>query len=155
MRDGRASIDDIVRLVNDLGGDASRSAVGRYVKSAREKLEQYREAQEIAKVWVGKLEENPEGDVGRLLSEMLRTVAFQTIGAMGETKTARADQVMFLAKAIRELAAADKTSMERELRIRKEVLAEVGAKVADVGSRHGLTAAAQKDLKRELLGIVA
>ena len=85
IREGR-TIDDILTHLRTMGvEDISRSAVGRHVKSARETFEKYRQAQEIAKVWVNKLEAEPNGDVSRLLPEMLRVVAFQTIGQMGET----------------------------------------------------------------------
>ena len=85
IRDGR-TIDDILAALQGLGADVSRSAVGRYVKSARESMEKYRQAQEVAKVWVDKLEAEPAGDVGRLLPEMLRVVAFQTLTTMGESE---------------------------------------------------------------------
>ena len=124
IRDGRATIDDIVeRLESMIGEDApSRSSVGRYVHSAREKMARYKEAQELAKVWVGTLEEDPDSDVGRLLSEMLRTVAFQQLSTMGDdgAKVGTKD-IMFLAGAIRDLASADKIAADREIAIRREV----------------------------------
>ncbi|MDP3612732.1 MAG: DUF3486 family protein, partial [Rubrivivax sp.] len=42
VREGRTSIDQLVELINSLGGEASRSAVGRYVKTANERMEEYR-----------------------------------------------------------------------------------------------------------------
>ena len=80
IREGRATIDDLVVLIGSYGATASRSSVGRYVKNATAQLNRYREAQEVAKVWIGKLADDPQSDVGRLLAEMLRTVAFQQIG---------------------------------------------------------------------------
>lgn len=151
IREG-STIDDVVALIDDMGGDASRSAVGRYKKNAEEQMEQYREAQEVAKVWIGKLEEDPESDVGRLLSEMLRTVAFQAMGRMDE-KTKPGD-IMFLAKAMKELASADKISTDRELKIRQEVAKKAADKAEDVGRQMGLTADQSAGLKKELLGIV-
>ena len=92
IRDGRASIDDIVELIDDMGGEASRSAVGRYRKNAVDQMRRWQEAREISKVWVGKLEEDPSSDVGRLISEMLKTVAFQTVGGMVDGGDVEADQ---------------------------------------------------------------
>jgi hypothetical protein len=66
IRDGH-TIDEIVATLQGMGADVSRSAMGRYVKSARESMEKYRQAQEVAKVWVDKLETEPSGDVARLL----------------------------------------------------------------------------------------
>lgn len=137
VREGRATIDDIVSLINAMGGEASRSAVGRYVKDATEQMQKFREAQEMAKVWIGKLQAEPDGDVGRLLSEMLRTVAFQTIGTMdGSGKKVTMD-IMLLAKAIKDLAGADKLSVESAVKIRqearKQLLEEQKAKLDDLG----------------------
>ncbi|CAG0909845.1 unnamed protein product, partial [Darwinula stevensoni] len=48
IRDG-CTIDEILRALAPLGAEVSRSAMGRYVKSARESMEKYRQAQEVAK----------------------------------------------------------------------------------------------------------
>jgi len=156
IRDGRATIDQIVEKLDTMMGDdaPSRSAVGRYVKSARKQMERYREAQELAKVWVGKLEEDPDGDVGRLLSEMLRTVAFQQLANAGdEDAEISTKDIMFLAGAIKDLASADKVSMERELRIRSEMAKKAADKATEIAKRGGLSAEMVNDLRRELLGI--
>jgi len=153
IREERATIDEIVCLIEDMGGKATRSAVGRYKKNAEAQMMQYREAQEVAKVWIGKLEEDPDGDVGRLLSEMLRTVAFQTLGNMDEG--AKPADVMFLAKAIKELASADKTSVDRSLKIRQQVVKEAADKAEKISRDMGLTHEQQTNFRKELLGLVA
>lgn len=156
IREGRATIDDIVERLEDmLGEDApSRSAVGRYVKNTREQMKRYREAQELAKVWVGRLEEEPGGDVGRLLSEMLRTVAFQQLAGAGDGGAeVSTKEVAMLAGALRDLNSADKMSLDRELKIRQEVVKKAAAKAAEVAKRGGLSKAVVDDLRRELLGI--
>jgi hypothetical protein len=135
IRDGK-TIDDIVGALAELGAPVSRSAVGRYVKSARESMEKYRQAQEVAKVWVDKLEAEPTGDVGRLLPEMLRVVAFQTLTQMGESDDgAGAMDVMLLAKALKDLAGTKKADIDTELQLRKlraETKAKADAAAAEV-----------------------
>lgn len=154
VRDGRATIDELVELIEAHGAEASRSAVGRYVKSARQQMERYRQAQEVAKVWVGKLEHDPESDVGRLLSEMLRTVAFQTIADFDEgEKGASAGELMFIAKAIKELASADKISADREIIIRREFAKQAASKVEESATAAGMTAETISAIKREILGL--
>lgn len=156
VRAGR-TIDEITEHLARLAGEEapSRSAVGRYVRSAREQMRRYREAQEVAKVWVGRLEEDPEGDVGRLLSEMLRTVAFQTIGVMSERDGAEIgpDEIMLLARAIKDLASADKVAMERELKIRQEVARQAADAATKIAKRGGLSADAVQEIRREILGV--
>lgn len=154
VREDRATIDQIVALVDDLGGEASRSAVGRYVKNARQQMEKYRQAQEVAKVWVGKLEHEPASDVGRLLSEMLRTVAFQTISNFDESEDgASAGELMFIARSIKELAQADKLSAEREIRIRREFAKEAADAVEKQATAAGMTRDTVSAIKREILGL--
>jgi len=156
VRDGRATIDQIRGRLLELEGEnaPSRSAVGRYVQSAKQQMQRYREAQEVAKVWVGKLEEEPDGDVGRLLSEMLRTVAFNTLSQLGEGEAeAEAKDIKSLAQAIKDLATADKTSAERELRIRREVAEQAAEKAGEVARRGGLSKDAVQEMRREILGV--
>ena len=60
-------------------------------------------------MWLDKLEAEPNGDVSRLLPEMLRVVAFQTIGKMGEAeKEAGPMELMLLAKALQHMSAASR-----------------------------------------------
>jgi hypothetical protein len=120
VREGRASIDQIVELIKTLGGEASRSAVGRYVKTANERMEEYRQAQQMAAVWMDKIGKEPEGDVGRMLLEMLRVVAFKTIG---DIENASPEDLMFLGKALKDFAGADKLAVDKEINIRKLIAA--------------------------------
>lgn len=150
IREGRATIEDIVGLIREMGGQASASSVGRYKQNAEAQMARYREAQEIARVWVGKLQADPEGDVGRLLAEMLRTTAFQTLGGM---EAGAPQDVMFLAKALKDLASADKLTAERILKVRREMAQEAAEKAATVAKAKGLTRETVEELRRELLGL--
>ncbi len=156
IREGRATIDDLVVLIRSYGATASRSSVGRYVKNASQQLARYREAQEVAKVWIGKLTDEPEGDVGRLLAEMLRTVAFQQIGQMGEAEGKNAPKpmdIMLVAKALEHLAKSEKTAVDRAVKIRDEFAAKAADAAAQVAKQKGLTPATIDEIKRSILGI--
>lgn len=155
IRDGRATIDEIVEHLQGIGGEVSRSAVGRYKQRAEAQMVRMREAQEIAKVWVGKLQEDPQGDVGRLLSEMLKTVAFQVVGRLGEDgeETKPAD-VMFLSSALRNIVSYEKLNAELVLRVRKEVAAQAAETAVSAGRKAGLSAEALETIRREVYGIV-
>ena len=155
IRDGR-TIDDILGALRTLGAEVSRSAVGRYVKGARESMEKYREAQDMAKVWVAKLEAEPNGDVARLLPEMLRVVAYQSLASMGNSeKPAKAMDVMLLAKAIRDVAGTTKTQLEVEKQLRA-MRAELKAAAKDVETtarEAGLSADTVGAIKKRILGV--
>jgi hypothetical protein len=155
IREGR-TIDEILAALRELGAPVSRSAVGRYVKGARESLEKYRQAQEASKVWLDRLEAEPNGDVARLLPEMLRAVAYQTLTSMGEAEQpAKAMDVMLLAKAIRDVAGTAKTHIEVEKQLRV-MRAELNAAAKDVETQArqaGLSDDTVAQIKQRILGV--
>lgn len=155
IREG-CTIDEILRALAPLGAPVSRSAMGRYVKGARESMEKYRQAQEVAKVWVDKLEAEPSGDVARLLPEMLRVVAFQSLTTMGEAeKPAKAMDVMLLAKALKDIAGTTKVNIDVEKQLRamrtevKKAATEVAATARSAGMSEELVAA----IRTRVLGV--
>lgn len=150
IREDRATIDDIVAIIRELGGDASRSAVGRYKAKAEAQMARYREAQEVAKVWIGKLQTDPEGDVGRLLAEMLRTTAFQTMGDIDE---ATPQDIMFLGKALKDLASADKLTADRIMVVRREAAKEAAAVAVKEAKGAGLSDEAADVIRKKILGL--
>lgn len=162
------TIDEIRAELVQLGAQVSRSAVGRYVKSARHSMETYRQGQEVAKVWLDKLDADPQGDVARLLPEMLRALAFSTLTQMGEdrgdgapAKPVKPMDVMLLAKAIKDLSgtskdafAIERARVDARNAARRELLAEQSAKLDAVARAHGVTDETRAAIRREL-GIVA
>jgi len=153
IKEGRASIDGIVDLIKGMGGDASRSAVGRYVQSQNEKLEHFRQAQETAKVWVDKIGKEPEGDVGRLLIEMLRVISYRT---MSDMDSADPQDLMFLGKAIKDISSADKVMIDREAAVRKLVAAQVVKAAEEVTTtvrQAGMSAETIEMIRSKILGI--
>lgn len=155
IRDGH-TIDEILTALQGLGAQVSRSAVGRYVKSARESMEKYRQAQEVAKVWVDKLEAEPNGDVGRLLPEMLRVVAFQSLTTMGESdEPAKAMDVMLLAKALKDIAGTTKANIdiERQLRAMRADLKRAAEQVAGQVRRAGVSEETITQIRQRILGV--
>ena len=156
IRDG-CTIDEILRALSPLGvEDVSRSAMGRYVKSARESMEKYRQAQTVAKLWIDKLEAEPQGDVARLLPEMLRVVAFQTVSTMGEAEApTSAMEVMLMAKALKDIAGTTKTNIDVELKLRT-MRAEVKAAAKEVEStmrQAGLSDELVTSIRSRILGV--
>jgi hypothetical protein len=158
IREGR-TIHEITDKLNELDADVSKSAVGRYVKGAREQMARYSEAQEIAGQWVAQLGENPKGDVGALLAEMLKTVAFQSLAGMGSDepgadgkppKAPKPMDIMLLAKAIRDLEATSKANIERLEKIERAVIERAAKKAGEIGKRTGLSQATIDEIQKEL-----
>jgi hypothetical protein len=152
IRDGRATIDEIVSLIERHGATASRSAVGRYTKKFQDRMAEYRQAQEMSRVWVDALGSEPEGDVSRLLNQMLVGVATNTVASMSGEEVDPKDLAV-LAKASRDIASAEKLNAERVLKLRQEVARQAADTAARVAKKGGLSAVAVQELRREILGI--
>ena len=139
IRENRATIDEIVATIVQMGGDVSRSAVGRYVKRIGEdeakRLEEYRKAQSVAAVWVEKIGSEPEGDVGRMLIEQVRMLAVQAVKEMNGAEV-DAQDLMLLGKSLDHLAKANKSIVDREASVQKLMQArlEKTVKAAEKGA---------------------
>jgi len=165
IRDG-ATIDEIMAALANLNAPPiARSTVGAYKQRVEQNLARYREAQEVAGAWVSKLGENPASDVGRLLQEMLKTIAFQTMAQLGDedslTEGVGPRELMFLAKALKDLSGAQKTSIDVEAKLRAEydaTLAKRAAQAAEVATteakKRGLSPETVATMRQILLGSV-
>lgn len=139
IRDG-AMIDEIVARIRDLGGDVSRSAVGRYVKKANDLVRRQRDADRVAEIWVRELGERPEGKTGRLAIETMRTLAMFAAVELGERAGdgeggIDPEEIGTLALAIRRIESAGKLSADRELAIRREA----GERAGEAARQEGLS----------------
>lgn len=146
-----------------LGEDIPNGTAGRYVQKVRNQMARYREAQEIAGQWVAQLGENPQGDVGALLAEMLKTVAFQTIASLGgdgedgeeDPAAAKPMDIMLLAKAIKDLEDTAKRNLERREKIERAVLERQAKAAESVARQQGLSDEGWERIRAKFLGIPA
>lgn len=164
IRDGRYTIDQIVAHMRGMGAtEIKRTAVGDYKQKMDKSLERYREAQEVAGTWVAQLGENPQGDVGRLCAEMLKTVAFKTLADMGNAEVGvQPGDIMVLARAIKDLESAQKTNLEFRAKLRAEWKQELEEKAKSAESQikeaqrtAGLSDSAAATMREILLGVVS
>lgn len=138
---GGATIERIVEHLHTLapGVDPaadlpSESAVGRYKQKAEASMRRFREAQSVAKVWVDKFGAEPQGDVGLMVTQLLGAVAFRTVADLdGAPEPIDPQSLMFLAKAMKDMAGAETSAVQRErvrIAARRELAAEVARKAA-------------------------
>jgi hypothetical protein len=81
-------------------------------------------------------------------------VAFQTISNFDEAEDgASAGELMFIAKAIKELAQADKLTADREINIRREFAKKAADAVGQSAAVSGMTKETIQAIKREILGL--
>ncbi len=156
LREGAYTIDEIVAHLRQLGADVSRSAVHRYRQRFDAVAEKMRQAQEIAAVWVRQLGEAPEGDVGQLCAQLLKTISAQTLMQMQLDETeegADAKEIMMLARAIKDLEQSTKLAMEREMRAREAARREAAKAVEKVAREEGLQSETIDAFRRAILGV--
>ena len=99
----------------------SKSAVNRYAKKMDAVGEKIRQSREVAEMWVAKLGAQPAGQVGHLLNEMVRTLAFDAV--MERAQGDEPIEPKFLkeiAIAVHRLEQASSENVKREEEIRKQ-----------------------------------
>ena len=140
LRDGRLQQQDILDLINQRIAHAglpddqklSRSGLNRYASRMEEVGARIRQAREVAEVWTAKLGTAPTSDVGKLLQDMVRTLAFDTSMAMSEAGTPLEPKALSqLALAIQRVEQAAMTSHKREQEIRRAYAEEAADAVSD------------------------
>ncbi|MFZ2949550.1 MAG: DUF3486 family protein [Desulfuromonadaceae bacterium] len=104
----------------------TKSAVNRYAVKFEELGAKMRQGREIADVMIGKLGAAPQGKMGLLINEMLRSLAFELTLKMQEidlenpeTLSATIDQVKALALGVQRLEQSSTINVRREGEIRK------------------------------------
>ncbi|MDH4229977.1 MAG: DUF3486 family protein [Nitrospirota bacterium] len=165
LHDG-ATIAQVVAHLQGLDVTVSKSSVGRFAQDFRAVGARIREAREIAGTWVTQLGAAPDSDVGRLLAEMLRTVAFQQLMGMsggetgGDIAPPKPGDLALLARAIKDLSTADKTSADREIKIRAQMAAQVAASATQAAEAvdqavraAGITGKTAEAIRALILGI--
>lgn len=145
------------RLI-DLGSDqrVSKSAVNRYSIRMEEVGKKIQQSRQIADMWIGRLGHQPQGEVGKLLNEFTRTIAFDTALSLSEESEPVPPKLLKeLALAVKHLEEAASVNMKREQEIRRAA-AEEAASVAEKEARaQGLSQAGVAEIKRKILGAKA
>ena len=166
LRDSRCTQLEATARINEiLEADGhperlSKSAVNRYAVRMEEVGAKLRESREIAKMWIGKLGHEPAGEVGKLLNEMVRTLAFRVAmkANEGEDEDIDPKQLKALAIAVHRLeqAAAKNADVEKKIRDReRERLKEEAIKAVDAATGDGkpMTADQFKKIVRDAYGV--
>ncbi|EOW9459308.1 DUF3486 family protein [Vibrio cholerae] len=167
IRSGNMTQKDILEAVNQmiddagLGDDAklSRTGFNRYAKRMEDMGQRLRQSREVAEVWVSKLGEAPTSDVGKLLQEFVRTMAFDTSMKMMEQSDGEDGEVISpkalgqLALVVQRIETAAMTSMKREKEIRAAFATEAAEAAEKIVKQAGISADTATDIKNQILGI--
>ncbi|WP_321532278.1 DUF3486 family protein [uncultured Desulfuromonas sp.] len=140
-------------------GRISKSAVNRYDLQMREVGQRLQQSREVAEMWIAKLGAAPQGKIGNLVNEILRSLSFDlslTAADMkldAENMPAVAGMLKDLALTTMRLEKAANLNVEREKEIRQQALAEAAKAVGDEASAQGMTAEQADFWRRKVLGV--
>ena len=134
----------------------SKSALGRYAVAVEKKMAQMREAREAANAMVGGLDEIKGTDLGRTITEMIKTLAFSKIMKDGEdNQELDVDTLNKLALLAQRIERASKMSHDREQAIRSKALEAAASAVDETAAQGGLSDEAADMIRRQILGVKA
>lgn len=140
----------------------SKSAVNRYAVRMEAVGEKLRETRELAKVWIGELGAEPQGEVGKLLNEMVRTLAFRAAMRAHEApddEPIDPKLLKSLAISVYRLERAAKENLQTEEAIRKKereaAKADAAQAVEKAAKKQGASAATIDALRAAIMEEIA
>lgn len=167
IRSGDMHQTDIREAINQMIEEAglpedaklSRTGLNRYAQKFEGVGERIRQSREVAEVWISKLGQAPTSDVGKLLQEFVRTMAFETsMKLMDEAAEDGAEPISpkalgQLALVVQRIEAASMSSIKVEKEIRDALLEEQRKKLDKLETKAGVTKDTLSIIRQEL-GIV-
>lgn len=165
LRDPRVTQLDATARINAILAEdgiearVSKSAVNRYAVRMDEVGERLRESRALSEMWIAKLGAAPQGQVGHLVNEILRTLAFdlslklQDGDLDAESMPGTIKMLKEMSLSVMRLERASSENVKREQEIREQVKREAVDAFEKVARKGGLTAATKENFRRELLGI--
>lgn len=139
----------------------SKSAVNRYDLSMRQAGEKLQQSREIAKMWIGKLGAAPQGQVGNLVNEVLRTLAFDLSLKLQDAELTEESipdvisNLKALSLAVQRLESSATMNVKREKEIRAQALQDAAETVVKEVTKAGLSSDTASAIRQQILGIGA
>lgn len=132
----------------------SKSSVNRYALRMEQVGAKLRQSREVAEMWVGKLGAQPQGQVGHLLNEMVRTLAFDCAMNLSEGDEPIPPRMLKdLSIAVERLEKAASENVKREEDIRKQERERAADQAAKIAKKGGLSSDTVQEIRRQILGI--
>ena len=133
----------------------SKSAVNRYAVRMDRVGQKLRQAREVSKMWIGRLGAEPQGEVGKLLNEMVRTLAFDLVSEMADGDAPiEPRMIKDLAVGIERLEKAASENVKREEEIRQKALEEAAARAGEAARAQGLGDDQARFWREKVLGVI-
>ena len=161
LRDPRVTQLDATARINAILAEQdhdplSKSAVNRYAVRMDKIGARIRQSREVAKMWIGKLGAEPQGEGGKFLNEMVRNMAFEATSEMMEGEAPiEPRMIKGLATAIHRLEKAASENTKRDEEIRKQALEEAADRVAEAAVQMGQDKEQAEFWRKRVIGMEA
>jgi len=152
LRDPAITQKDAVSRINTILAELqhperlSKSAVNRYDLKMRDVGQRLQQSRDLADMWIAKLGAAPQGKVGNLVNEILRTLSFDLSLKAADLNVDDIDELPAVAGMLKDLALnsmrlekAANLNVEREKEIRQQALIDAAQKVDKVAKQAGIT----------------
>lgn len=127
--------------------------VNRYAAKMDKIGAKLKQSRQIADLWIGKLGSQPQGQVGQLLNEVVRNIAFDTAMHMAEDEEpANPKLIKELAFAIEKLEKAASENEKRAAEIRRQAREEAAEELTAELKNDGISLEVENSIRRILLG---
>lgn len=145
LRDKQYSQAEILQEINDLIADCglpesmqlSKTGLNRYASRMEKFGAKIRQSREIAQVWAKQLGETPQTDIGRLLMEAVKTMAFELTLNADEKGIKDPKFLNQLALISQRIEQAESLSFKREQAIRQETIKRAAEAVEEAAKETG------------------
>lgn len=144
---------------NDQPPVMTQRIVNRYAASMKDLLDKKRESQEVVKTWVNQLGSIPDGDFGRAIVEILRTLAFdmsldahKQMGEPDQDLPSSVKMLKDLAFAVEKLEKAASENEKRAEKIKQQAREEFAKELTQDIKSQGTSVQLEASIKRILLG---
>ena len=154
---------DIIRtehgtqILEDGNEPLSRSTLGRYSVEFEKTVQDMREGNDMSRAWVSELGHAPDGDVGRMLVQMLQSLSVKSLVAMRNAEKLDLKSLVGYAVAAQKLASADQTQVQRAKILkdeaRKELLAEQEQKLKNAKTSGLITEETLAMIRKQIYGL--
>lgn len=163
-RTRRYSLDELLAKIAELAPlgenviSLSRSGLHRGLVDYEKAAEGIARAQDFAKMVMERAGENPDGDIARAVSELLKSHAFNVLlDAANTGGKFEADELMLLSAALKNVTASDKTMTDLRTKLEASALErakkQVGRALDEAATKRGLSKDTVAAIKADLIGL--
>lgn len=153
---GRLTIDTLVVWLEGQGYEISRSSVGRYAQKFSALRDRMRQSREIVQALSQELGESAvQGQQGRMLVEMARTLVFDMMAKLSEAEggaVLEPQDVAFLGKGLAELGKALRYDQDFETKVRAIVQKEAAEAASTAVTEAGLSEEVAEAIRKKIFG---